>query len=137
MSSKHLKENFSSYCRSCRINYSLVGDTGKHKLIDAGMFCPMCKFNGKSIHHINDQGLTGHSLECYGCNNYIMYFEGDLIVKDELYFDHSFCLIRDLEDEVSCLLSNDEVVIMVMPGLLDASDPAKLFRKLKTYIVFS
>lgn len=139
MSSKHLEEKYSDLgtsCRSCSLNYEITMKTGSHKLIDVGMFCPLCQFIGESICHGQHESLRGISFECYQCHNYIMYFDNDLLVKDELYFENDLGLIRDMEDHVSYLLVNDSVGITI-PGLLDASNPVKLFNKLKTYLVFS
>jgi hypothetical protein len=140
MSSKRSRERYSdtesASCRSCSLNYGLTMKTGSHELIDVGMFCPLCKFSGQSICHGEHDSLRGTSFECNQCHNYIMYFDNGLLIKDELYFEKGLGLIRDIEDCVSCLLVYNDLAI-VIPGLIDASDPVKLFLKLKTYLVFS
>jgi|ERR1035437_6070054 hypothetical protein len=126
-----------SKCRSCSFNYALTGDIGIHQIGDTGLYCPLCHYSGESIFHGEHETLTGNALECNNCNNYIIYFyNGGKIMKDELYFDNDYCLIRYVEDNTSIYFSGSKLLLS-FNKILDCYDKDILFDKLKTYVLMS
>lgn len=123
-------------CRSCVTNIELTGDAGEHKLIDMGMYCFVCQRPEISIHHKESKTLCGESLECNSCNNYILYYEDDIITKDEIYLDNDYLLIRNIKYNDSVIFIKDEEIITV-PNIIQCNGADKLFAKLKLLVVFS
>ena len=127
-------------CKTCNYNIKVTGTPGKHRVVDTGMFCPVCNKTVKSIFHSEHDGF---SLECRSCHNYILYFsdeEGDgnnLIWKDETYYEDSrYCLIRNLEDHSSALLC-DEDKVLELDTIVDIKNVNSLLSRLKKLIIFS
>ena len=111
--------------------------TGKHSLVDAGLYCPICNYSGKSIFHGEHDSLSGISLECKNCNNYILY--GSLIGtiwKDEIYLDNNYCLIRDMEVFKSYFTINEKTVYK-FDHIVQFTNSKDLFNKLKAVVLFS
>lgn len=124
-------------CRSCEINLQLTRDTGHHELVNAGMYCLLCKKLVESLHHGQHDELSGESLECINCNDYIIYYDHNgLIWKDEIYLDKDFLLIRSIEYSKSTILIGDKEVAE-LPTVIQFTDAKNLFNKLKTIVVLS
>lgn len=125
-------------CRSCNLNYSLTGKAGKHYIVDAEIFCPLCKVAGKSILHGPDEYLCGDTLECNICHNYILYTDngGFNIWKDEIYLPEDYCLIRSVENCETILLIKEETAFVV-PAIIQFDSGEALLQKLKILVLFS
>ena len=123
-------------CRSCGINFSLTGNRGKHKLVDVGIFCPVCMTASKSIHHSENDDLVGDAYECSGCHNYILYTDGKGdICKDEIYLTDEYFLIRDLEDNTS-FFGKDGDKVFSSESIIQFTDVKELFHRLKNLRAF-
>lgn len=125
-------------CRSCSINENLVGIAGEHSLVDTGVFCMVCQKVCKSIHHPEGDDLYGDSYECNECHDYILYTDAKgTLYKDEIYLDNNYSFIRNIEENESYFLINEEVVYCFKDTLLIYNDAKSLFKKLKTLLVLS
>ena len=126
-----------SKCRSCQIARDQYLPTGKHEIVNAGLYCPLCNCSGKSIFHGEHEKLSGVSLECFYCNNYIIYASlMGTIWKDEIYLDRDYSLIRDMESFQSFVCINDDL-IYTLDHIVQFTNPKDLFNKLKTMVLFS
>ncbi len=122
-------------CRSCKMDYSLVGGR-RHRLIDVGLQCPLCYYNGKWCSHINDD-LWGDGIECRKCHNYILYVSPEnQIWKDEIYLQGEVYLIRHIDTNTSALYIGNKTIVE-MDHIIQFQDLAQLERRIKTMMVFS
>jgi len=124
-----------SKCRSCNYVYEYSHHVTRHKLVDAGFACPLCKATRMAFHPQGDD-LSGEAYECVKCHNYILYTEGPKITKDEIYFPELWVVIRDVENN-STYFSIDDERIYVWKKVLPFETKEELFNKLKTVVVFS
>jgi len=131
-------------CRSCNLNYELTNKVGRHQIVNADIYCLICKSSGKSAYHGSHEDLSGDSLECNNCHNYILYTIGmGTIWKDEIYLPNNSCLIRDLEESKSHFIFNDvawdsgKFYSIEIPGILQFSSIENLISKLEILSIFS
>lgn len=126
-------------CRSCKLDYNVDEIARHHNQITLELQCPLCNQAGIWSSHIDD-ALWGDSLECVGCDNYILYVspEGQ-IWKDEIYLQGDRVLIRDLENNTSTLCSSliCTKTICKLDHIIQFQDLVQLERRAKTMEIFS
>ena|SRR5271166_1206826 len=122
-------------CRSCTMDYGNDTHT-RHRLIDAGLLCPLCNYRGKWCSHINED-LWGDSLECKKCHDYILYVSPDnQIWKDEIYLPQDRYLIRHLETNTSSLFVGLKE-ITTLDYIVQFQTLRQLINRIQTIVVFS
>lgn len=132
-------------CRSCDLTNQLIDKPIKHKLISVNFRCPLCNKIPKWYSHLHED-LSGDSLECKSCHNYILYNSTDAKIedtkkwKDEIHFFVSgkeFFVMRDYEDSRTYVWVNDSHNPIKLNSILEFKSLEDLINKVKTIVVFS
>lgn len=111
----------------------------EHNLIEIKFECLVCGHTKTAYSHPSKQ-LSGDSLECPECHNYILYLEEDgSIWKDEIYFEKPYYLfIRDFKlNETYLYLDESDCNAITLNQIIEFDSADKLLKKAKTIVVFS
>lgn len=125
-------------CRSCILAKEFVTEPSKHRLVEADFTCVLCGKKPKWYSHINDE-LVGDALECKFCHDYIIYINGDVTWKDEIYLyrdDKEVLVMRNYEENTT-FVSIDNKEVTTLKHILQFKSVEDLLNKIETIVVFS
>lgn len=121
-------------CRCC--DYIRKAHRVPSHWITLSFVCLNCRKATTGLTH-DDRGFWGTAIECFECHNYISYLTPEnFIWKDEIYLK-DWCLIRNLNDQQTFLLDENDKVIASVQEIIHVDDLLLLEKRVKMMAVFS
>lgn len=131
-------------CKCAIIDKRRGYDPGKHQSVVADFLCPMCENKTMRYYMHGETDISSYIvLECSRCRSYVRYILAGDVMKDELYFSDSSCLVRERGEKDYVWGRNpllNESSWTDIPAFEITRelfmDKERLLNKIKTYVVF-
>lgn len=95
--------------------------------------CSLCNDNNFHAHEENDY-YKGMSYECFTCKQYIVYYDKNIIYKEDFIYS-KYDLIIDYDDNTISFVEKD-LIIIVPYFYFNPKEPEKAVEKIKKLSIF-